>query len=79
MRPHKNLILWQESVNLAEEIYTLTNKFPDAERFGIVSQLRRAAISISANISAGAARSSKKTFQDFSISLRVQSVESKHC
>ncbi len=65
MRPHKNLIVWQNSISLVKEIYTLTNKFPDSEKFGLISQLRRAAVSIPTNISEGAARNTKKEFIQF--------------
>jgi four helix bundle protein len=59
-RPHKNLIVWQKSVNLAKDIYELTEKFPKTEIYGLVSQIRRAVISISSNIAEGCARQSSK-------------------
>ena len=45
--------------------YTLTTNFPDEEKFGIISQLRRAVVSIPTNIAEGAARSTKKEFRNF--------------
>lgn len=65
MRPHKNLLVWKESVSFVQEIYKLTNQLPDTEKFGLISQLRRASVSIPTNISEGAARSTKKEFLYF--------------
>lgn len=55
----ENLRVWQESQNLAVEIYTVTKQFPKDELFAITSQLRRSASSISANIAEGFGRVSK--------------------
>lgn len=52
----KGLIVWQKSVVLVKQIYLLTAKFPSEEKFGIVSQMRRAAVSIPSNIAEGQAR-----------------------
>ncbi len=57
---HKNLNVWKQSINPTIEIYRLTDNFPNSELYGLVSQLRRAAVSIPSNIAEGAARSSKK-------------------
>lgn len=62
---HKDLRVWQKSVDLVESIYKLTNEFPEDEKFGLVSQLRRAAVSIPSNIAEGAARRSSKEFIQF--------------
>jgi len=62
---YKNLIAWQKADLLAQEIYRVTQDFPKNEIFGIVSQLRRAALSIPANIIEGYARNSKKEFHRF--------------
>lgn len=64
MHNFKQLHVWQESRNFVQEIYSLTNHFPDAERFGIISQLRRASISISSNIAEGSGRKDKQ-FEHF--------------
>jgi four helix bundle protein len=56
---HKNLQVWKRSIELVTEIYIQTNKFPDSEKFGLISQLRRAAVSIPSNIAEGASRKSK--------------------
>ncbi|MFA5062475.1 MAG: four helix bundle protein [Candidatus Omnitrophota bacterium] len=50
--------MWQESVKFAKEVYSLTKKFPEDEKFGIISQLNRAAVSISLNIAEGEGRRS---------------------
>jgi four helix bundle protein len=61
-RPHKKLDAWKKSIELTVKIYELTGKLPKAEQFGLVSQMRRAAVSIGSNISEGAARNTKKEF-----------------
>ena len=65
IKTHKDLNVWQEAMNMAKKIYLITNNFPKEERFGLVSQIRRAAISIPSNIAEGAARSSHKEFVQF--------------
>ncbi len=54
-----DLRVWQKSIALVEDIYRLTSSFPTAERFGITSQIRRAAVSIPANISEGYGRATR--------------------
>jgi len=56
---HKNLEVWEKSIQLAQEIYSLTLKLPPDEKFGLTSQLRRAAVSILSNLAEGAARKTK--------------------
>jgi four helix bundle protein len=53
---YKNLIVWQKSIILVKLIYQLTAKFPSEEKFGLVSQMRRAVVSIPSNIAEGQAR-----------------------
>ena len=53
---YKDLNVWKKGIELAKLIYPLTAKFPPEERFGLVSQMRRAAISIPSNIAEGQAR-----------------------
>jgi len=64
-RAHKKLDVWKLSMQLAKEIYAITGRFPREEQYGIVSQMRRAATSIPANIAEGAARRSKREFLQF--------------
>lgn len=55
-RSHRNLRVWQRSVTLAEEVYDATARFPQAETFGLTSQMRRSAVSVPANIAEGYGR-----------------------
>ncbi len=64
-KPHKKLDVWKGAMNITYSIYSLTNNYPDEERFGLVSQMRRAAISIPCNIAEGAARQGKREFKNF--------------
>ncbi len=61
----KQLIVWQRSIELVKEVYAITNKFPKEELYGLVSQMRRAAISIPSNIAEGKKRKTKKDFLHF--------------
>ena len=62
---HKELDVWRKSIDLVELIYSLTSSFPKSERFGLTSQMRRAAISISSNIAEGSARKGNKELLQF--------------
>ena len=62
MRPHERLEVWQTAVDFVVNIYKQTESFPKDERFGLTSQVRRAAVSIAANIAEGAGRDSRKEF-----------------
>ena len=64
-RPHERLDVWQDAMSLVEAVYRLTAQFPDSERFGLVSQMRRAAVSIPSNIAEGAARRSTSEYLRF--------------
>jgi four helix bundle protein len=61
----KDLVVWQRSVELALAVYKLTSVFPEAERFGLVAQLRRAAVSVPSNIAEGYGRSSNGEYVQF--------------
>ncbi|MBC8465249.1 MAG: four helix bundle protein [Parcubacteria group bacterium] len=65
---YKNTAVWQKSFLLSQHVYRLTESFPDSERFGLTSQMRRASISIPSNIAEGYGRYSKKHLDQF---LRV--------
>jgi len=64
-KPHKKLNVWQEAMKVAQRVYKLTDSFRTDERFGLVSQMRRAAVSVPSNIVEGAARQGKKEFKNF--------------
>lgn len=62
---HKDLKVYQKSLDFVEKIYHITNVFPESERFGLITQLRRAVVSIPSNIAEGAARQSIKEYIHF--------------
>ena len=64
-KPHKKLDVWKLSMELARTVYRLTAGYPAEERFGLVSQMRRAAVSIPSNLAEGAARDSSNEFRNF--------------
>ena len=61
-RKHQRLDVWKDAMDLVEEIYRLTARFPNDERYGLSSQMRRAAVAIPSNIAEGAARSSRREY-----------------
>ena len=65
MHNFKELKVWKKARGLVKEIYFLSNKFPGLENFGLKSQVKRACVSIPANIAEGSGRSSKKDFSKF--------------
>ena len=65
MKPHKNLNCWIKSFAFVKSVYVATSSFPSEEKFGLVSQMRRAAVSVPVNIAEGAARKGKKEFIRF--------------
>jgi four helix bundle protein len=70
---HKDLDVWKKGMELVERVYSMSRAFPDAERFGLTSQLRRAAVSIPSNIAEGAARKSDKELLQF-LSIAIGSL-----
>ena len=64
-RRYKDVQIWQKSMELTKLIYKLTEKFPDAEKFGMISQMRRAAMSVPSNIAEGQARQGTREFLQF--------------
>lgn len=62
---HKDLEVWKLSVDMVIKIYEITENFPETEKFGLTSQMRRSAISVPSIISEGAARASTKEFIRF--------------
>ena len=64
-RKHHDLVAWQEAIKLVKATYEVTETYPKDERFSLVSQMRRAAVSVPGNIAEGAARNSEKEFLRF--------------
>jgi four helix bundle protein len=57
---YKDLVVWQKAMDLTVEVYKLTERFPDGEKYGLVSQMRRCSVSIPSNIAEGKLRGSDK-------------------
>lgn len=73
MHNFRELQVWKRSIQLVKEIYELTSDFPDIEKFGLISQLRRCAVSVPSNIAEGSGRKTDKDFSNFlSMSLGSQ-------
>ena len=77
MHNYKKLHIWQEGIKLARKIYEVTSTFPANEKYGIVSQMTRAAVSIPSNIAEGAGRSGSKEFVNF-LSIAIGSIFELH-
>ncbi|MFN5335640.1 MAG: four helix bundle protein [Bacteroidota bacterium] len=65
MHRYKDLSVWQKAMDLVVEIYKITKEFPSHERFGLISQMNRCAISIPSTIAEGAGRNTAKDFDHF--------------
>ena len=65
IKSYKDLNIWKRSIELVEEIYRITKKFPKEEIYGLTSQLRRSAISIPSNIAEGFTRLHNKEYRQF--------------
>lgn len=65
VRSYRDLIVWQKAMDLVRAIYGLTMNFPAGERFGLISQVRRAAVSVPSNIAEGQARHTTREFVQF--------------
>lgn len=65
IRDYKDLHVWQKAMELAKQVYLFTNRFPSEEKFGLVSQMRRAAVSVPSNIAEGQARNATGEFIQF--------------
>jgi len=62
---YKELIVWQKAIEVVVNIYELTDLFPKEEQFGLISQMRRSAISIASNIAEGRYRGTRKDYRNF--------------
>ena len=67
IKTHKDLDVWKKSIEVGTAIYKITKTFPEEEKFGLVSQIRRSAVSVPSNIAEGAARNSKTEFKHFGV------------
>src|SRR5262245_43635291 len=65
LKSYKDLIVWQKRITLVKLVYQLTGSFPTDEKFGLVSQMRRAAVSVPSNIAEGHARNTTGEFIQF--------------
>jgi len=65
IKTYRDLIAWQKSMSLARQMYACTRGMPDSERFGLLVQMRRAAVSIPSNIAEGYARQSRTDYLRF--------------
>ncbi|HUH37434.1 MAG TPA: four helix bundle protein [Spongiibacteraceae bacterium] len=64
-RRYRQLKVWQSAMALVTEVYRVTGGFPETEKFGLVTQMRRAAVSLPSNIAEGAGRGTDKEFSRF--------------
>ena len=71
----EKLEVWIEAKEFSKSLYTMTSKFPDTEKFGLIAQLRRASISIASNIAEGSARKSYKDKAHFTTMAFGSAVE----
>lgn len=71
----QDLTVWQKSVELVERIYQLSSKLPSGEKFGIISQVQRASVSIPSNLAEGYSRNNRKGFLQFVGIARGSSAE----
>jgi four helix bundle protein len=69
IKSHRDLEAWQVAMDLVDHVYELTERFPDKERYGLQSQLRRAAISVPSNIAEGQMRPIRAALNQLSIAL----------
>ncbi|MFN2453221.1 MAG: four helix bundle protein [Pyrinomonadaceae bacterium] len=70
IKSHRDLVVWQKAMDLVEAIYTASRTFPKDETYGLVSQMRRAAVSIPANVAEGQGRRLPGEFQQFLANAR---------
>lgn len=65
MHKYRELEIWKRAIDLTVDVYALTQRFPEDEKFGLTSQIKRAAVSVPSNIAEGAGRNSNKEFNQF--------------
>ena len=64
-RSYRDLEVWKLSIDFVKKVYQVTHNFPASEKFGLINQIRRAAVAIPSNIAAGQGRNSTKEFKQF--------------
>jgi four helix bundle protein len=72
---HQDLVVWQKSMDLVEDVYRASAAFPAAERFGLVSQMRTAAVSVPSNLAEGCGRTGKQEMRRFASIARGSLLE----
>jgi len=65
MRNFREYDIWKSGIQITRDVYKITEKFPASEKFGLISQIQRAAVSIPSNIAEGSARRTEKDFAQF--------------
>ena len=65
MKNYKELIIWKKGIDLVKAVYAISKQFPAEEKFGMISQVTRATVSIPANIAEGSSRNSDKDYARF--------------
>lgn len=65
MHKYRELEIWKRAIDLTVQVYALSKYFPEDEKFGLTSQIKRAAVSVPSNIAEGAGRNSDKEFNQF--------------
>lgn len=65
MHNYQRLKIWQDAMDISVEVFEITSKFPKEELYGLVSQMRRSAVSLVSNIAEGAGRNSNGEFNQF--------------
>ena len=65
VRSHRDLVAWQKAMDLVVAVYDNSKMFPGEELYGLINQMRRAAVSVPANIAEGQGRRSKMSFDSF--------------
>ena len=65
IKNYKDLDIWNKGIDIVDKVYSLTDSFPDTEKFGLVVQMRRCSVSIPSNIAEGFLRQYKKEYRQF--------------
>ena len=73
----KKLKVWQDGISLVKENYSLTRTFPDFERYNLISQMNRCAVSIPSNISEGSSKSTDRHFKKYLDKNKFEELENK--